>query len=141
VTRRGILAVFIASALLGAGAPVAAEQRGIAIELNKLEPKDRQCAAYFVVTNRGSTNYQEFKLDLVIFRPDGVIGGRFAIDLAPIKANKRTVKLFELTDTSCEDVGSVLINEAMSCKGEGEPAADCLQDIAVSSLTKVPLTK
>jgi len=121
--------------------PVGAEQGSIAIELNKLEPHGGQCGAYFVITNASSTNYQEFELDLVLFRLDGVIGRRFAIDLAPLKANKRTVKLFELADTACEEVGSILINETMGCKSDSEPAADCLKDFTVSSLTKVALTK
>ena len=133
--------VVVVSGLLGLATPVGAESGSIAIELNKLEPQAGQCAAYFVVTNASSKNYQEFKLDLVVFRPDGVIGHRFAIDLAPLKSNKRTVKLFELADTACDEVGSILINEAMGCNSDSELAADCLKDVIVSSLTKVPLTK
>lgn len=125
----------------GAEPPAGTEQGSIAIELNKLEPQGRQCGAYFVINNTNSTNYETFKLDLVLFRSDGVIGRRFAIDLAPIKSNKRTVKLFELADTACDEVGSFLINEVMECKGNSGPAPDCLKDIAVSSLTKVQLTK
>ena len=45
----------------------------IAIELNKLEMQGNQCRAYFVVTNKNAANYKELKLDLVLFRPDGVI--------------------------------------------------------------------
>jgi hypothetical protein len=140
--RRQSLAigVVLVSGLLGPAA-IAAEQVSIKLELNKLEPQGSQCAAYFVITNTSSANYQEFKLDLVLFRPDGVIGHRFAIDLAPLKANKRTVKLFELADTACDEVGSILINESIGCKSDSGPAADCLDDTAVSSLTKVPLTK
>ena len=129
------------SGLLGSVTAVGAEQGSIAIELNKLEPHGGQCEAYFVITNASDTNYQEFKLDLVLFRLDGVIGRRFAIDLAPLKANKRIVKLFELADTACEEVGSILINETLGCKSDAEPATDCLKDFTVSSLSKVPLTK
>lgn len=76
--------IALAGALLCLVAPAVAEQGSIAIELNKLEPQGRQCSAYFVINNTNGTNYQEFKLDPVLFRPDGVIGRRFAIDLAPI---------------------------------------------------------
>jgi hypothetical protein len=127
--------------ILGLGAPAEAEQGLISIEFNKLEPEGGQCRAYLVINNRKSTNYQELKLDLVLFRPDGVIGRRFAIDLAPLKADKRTVKLFELADTSCDEVGSLLINDVMECKAESGPVADCLKDITVSSLARVQLTK
>jgi hypothetical protein len=127
--------------LLGFGTPVKAEQGSIAIELNKLEPQGGQCRAYFVITNKSKTNYKELKLDLVLFRPDGVIGSRFAVDLAPLKADKRTVKLFELADTSCDQVGSFLINDVIECKAEAGPVDDCLKDITVSSLTSAHLTK
>jgi hypothetical protein len=131
----------LAAVLLGLSTLVAAEQGSIAIELNKLESQDSQCRTYFVINNKNSTNYQELKLDLVLFRPDGVIGRRFTVDLAPLKADKRTVKLFVLTDTSCNEVGSFLINDVIACKAESGSAADCLKDITVSSLTNVPLTK
>ena len=51
-----------------------AQESGIAIELNKLEPQGQGCRAYFVVGNKTKTAYEELKLDLVLFRPDGVIG-------------------------------------------------------------------
>jgi hypothetical protein len=140
--------VALACVLLGIAPASAAEQPatgagsgGIAIELNKLEPQASQCRAYFVVTNKNTANYQELKLDLVLFRPDGVIGRRFAVDLAPLKSDKRTVKLFELADTACDDVGSFLINEVMECRADSGPVEDCLKDISVSSLTKAQLTK
>jgi hypothetical protein len=130
-----------AAVLLVPGTQAKAQQGSIAIELNKLEPQGDQCRAYFVVNNKSSTNYQELKLDLVLFRPDGVIGRRFAVDLAPLKANKRAVKLFELVDTSCDEVASFLINDVMACKAESGQIGDCLKDITVSSLTKAQLTK
>ena len=128
------------ASLLGFGA-AGAEDGSISIELNKLEPQGQQCRAYLVIQNKGDTNYSELKLDLVLFRPDGVIGRRFAVELAPLKANKRTVKLFDLEGTACDEVGSFLINDVMECKAESGPVTDCLQSIVTSTLTNVQLTK
>jgi hypothetical protein len=133
--------VFIfASGLIGLNA-AEAEQGSITIELNKLEPQGQGCRAYFVVGNKSSTTYQALKLDLVLFRPDGVIGRRFAVDLAPLRADKRTVKLFDIDGTACDQVGSFLINDVMECKAESGTVPDCLKDISASSLTGVQLTK
>ncbi len=112
----------------------------ISIELNKLEPQGQSCRAYFVVGNKG-TEYQELKLDLVLFRPDGVIGRRFAVDLAPLKADKRSVKLFDIEGTKCDEVGSFLINDVMECKAQSGTVSDCLKNISVSTRTKVELNK
>lgn len=126
--------------LFGAGGTMA-EEGSIAIELNKLEAHDKDCRAYFVINNKNDTNYEALKLDLVLFQPDGVIGQRFAVELAPLKAKKRTVKLFDVAGTACEDVGSFLINDVMECKTNTGDVSECLQDISVSSRTDNELTK
>jgi hypothetical protein len=141
LSKSGLGAALIATAIfLGLGT-AAAEEGEIAIELNKLEPHDKDCRAYFVIDNKKDNSYDALKLDLVLFRPDGVIGQRFAVELAPPKAKKRTVKLFDVANTTCDEVGSFLVNDVMECKTASGDATDCLQDISVSSRTDNPLTK
>jgi hypothetical protein len=132
-------AIAAASSILGANG-ARAEDASVAIELNKLETQGQSCRAYFVVTNK-ATAYDALKLDLVLFRPDGVIGRRFAVDLGPLKADKRSVKLFDIDGTACEQVGSFLINDVMECKTESGTVPDCLKNLSVSSLTSVQLNK
>jgi hypothetical protein len=108
--------------------------------LNKLESQKESRRAYVVVTNNSSTVYQALKLDLVLFQPDGVIGRRFALDLGPVKAQKRSVKLFDL-DTPCDQVGSLLINDVLECNGETGSIPNCLADLTATSLAKAKLTK
>jgi hypothetical protein len=140
--RQARLTAFIAAITMVLGLNAAIAQEGaISIELNKLEPQGSQCRAYFVINNKSGTDYEALKLDLVLFKPDGVIGKRFAVDLAPLKASKRAVKLFDIEGTACEEVGSFLINDAMECKAASGPVDDCLKDLALSTLTNVQLTK
>ena len=134
----GFLVATVVSLNLGVAV---AQESGIAIELNKLEPQGQGCRAYFVVGNKTNSAYQELKLDLVLFRPDGVIGRRFAVDLGPLKPDKKSVKLFDIEGTACDQVGSFLINDVMECKSDTGPVADCLKDIGVSTLTNVQLNK
>jgi len=134
-------ALLIAAASLIGPGQAAAEEGDIAIELNKLEAHDKDCRAYFVIDNKNDTTYDALKLDLVLFRPDGVIGQRFAVELAPLKAKKRTVKLFDVSGTACDEVGSFLVNDVMECKSGTGDVADCLQEISVSSRTNNQLTK
>lgn len=113
----------------------------INLELNKLEPVDKGCRAYVVVNNTGDTGYQSFKVDLVLFQTDGVIGKRFSIDLAPLHAKKKTVKLFDIDDMSCDKIGSLLVNGVMECKTDAGASESCLENMTTSSLTKVQLSK
>lgn len=142
LTKRLAATPLLAAALLLSGLGTAAAEEGnIAVELNKLEAHNNDCRAYFVIENKNDKTYDALKLDLVLFRPDGVIGQRFAVDLAPLKAKKRSVKLFDVADTSCDDVGSFLINDVMECKTDSGDVSDCLQEISVSSRTEHQLTK
>jgi hypothetical protein len=114
---------------------------GISLELNKLEASDKGCRAYVVVSNPTDTTYDAYKLDLVMFQPDGIIGRRFAVDLAPLRPSKRTVKLFELDDIQCDGIGSFLVNDVMECRSDAGPVNDCLAQMKVNSLTKVEIAK
>lgn len=136
----GALAV-AAAVLLGGPAAGAQDANSLNIELNKLEPIDKGCRAYVVIDNTSTADYEALKLDLFMFRTDGVIGRRFAIDVAPFKGSKRTVKLFDLAGSVCTEVGSFLINEVLECKAAGAQVPDCLARLAPTSRADAKLTK
>ena len=132
----------IVAALARAILPVAAaDSHGLGVELNKLETYDKGCRAYVVINNTGDTAYQSVKLDLVLFQPDGVIARRFAVDLAPLKATKKSVKLFDIDGLACDKISSVLVNDVLDCKAEQGPVADCLAKMTLTSVAGAPLTK
>ena len=123
------------AALAGSAATVSAagaQPSGLAVELNKLETYDKGCRAYVVVNNTGEVAFQSVKLDLVLFQPDGVIARRFAVDLAPLRAAKKTVKLFDIEGLACEKISSVLVNDVLECKADTGVVADCLSKLSVS---------
>jgi hypothetical protein len=138
-----VVRVAVALLALTFGAPNTAAQDvgGLTLELNKLEPLDKGCRAYMVVDNKSAAEYEALKLDLFMFRPDGIIGRRFAIDIAPLKPQKRTVKLFDLAGLACEDVGTLLINDVLECRIGGSPSGDCLARLTLSSLAGAKLSK
>ena len=76
-----------------------------------------------------------------MFQSDGIIGRRFALDLAPVRPDKRSVKLFDLDGAQCEEIGSFLVNDIMECRTSTGPATDCLARLKVKSLTKVEISK
>lgn len=128
---------------LGPAAPAFAQTAAsLTLELNKLEPQDKSCRAYFVIDNPGDKSYVALKADVVIFQPDGVISRRVALDLAPVKAAKQSVKQFDFDGLVCDKVGRVLVNEIVECKLETGAAGDCLSSLSVKSLVSgVALSK
>lgn len=140
VRTLGRHAALIAAAGLAAGGAMA-QDSDISVEINKLEAQDKGCRAYVVVGNGSATAYQSLKLDLVVFGTDGVIAKRIALDLAPLKAAKRSVKLFDLESIACDAVGSLLVNDVLDCRTDAGPATDCLARLKLSSLAKAQITK
>jgi hypothetical protein len=119
----------------------AADVPALAVELNKLETYEKGCRSYVVITNTSETGYQAVKLDLVLFQPDGIISRRFAVDLAPLKAAKTTVKLFDIEGLACDKIASLLVNDVLECRSDAGPVADCLSLMALTSVAGAPLTK
>ena len=80
---------------------------------------------------------------LVLFQPDGVIAKRIGMDIGPIKAAKRSLKLFDLDGLPCDRIGSLLVNEVLECKAEGTTPtpAECLDGLTLSALGAVKISK
>jgi hypothetical protein len=144
---RGAFAALIAAGLatamlLHGGVPSrAADERPITIELNKLEPQDKSCRAYFLVDNPGDTALNALKLDLVLFRTDGVIDRRLSLNLSPVLAHKKSVRIFDFSDLPCQNVGSALLNDITECTAAAGPVADCAERLSVTSRAAAPFSK
>ena len=141
--RRWALRALFAASLLWAQAlsspPLAAE--GIGIELNRLEDQGSSCRAYLVIANPGEVAFPGFKLDLVIFDRSGTIIRRLAVDLAPLRSGKTNVKVFDIVDTGCGGIGSVLVNDVLDCRDANGNVPDCVQRVSTSSKLAVSLSK
>ena len=142
-SRRNEALALVASCavLAGVSVPSVAQNASLTVELNKLEASEKGCRAYLVINNTTDASYETMKMDLVMFQPDGIIGKRFVLDLAPLKPQKKTVKLFNLEDTACDKVGSLLVNDIVECKVGAEAQNDCLARITLSTLTTVTISK
>lgn len=133
-------AALLSPAIAEPGSTGSSSDSTISIELNKMESTDKGCSTVLVVNNPTDTAYSKFQLDLVMFE-GGVVGSRIALDLAPVREQKRSVKQFELSGSSCDKISEYLINDVIECKTKSGDVDGCLKHISVSSLTKAKLTK
>lgn len=137
-------AVLGAAAWLVAGdamAQSAAPAQKVGVELNKLEDQDKGCRAYFVFDNPTATSFESFKLDLVMFGSEGVIQRRLAVEAAPLRAEKKTVKLFDIAGMPCASISSVLLNDVLTCRDRSGEQQDCIARVAVGSRVSATLVK
>lgn len=113
----------------------------IGLELNKLEQQGGNCRAYLVIANPGAEAFSGFSLDLVIFDRSGTISRRLAVELAPLYPAKTMVKVFDIPQTPCGGIGSILVNDVIHCREASGDLAGCIDRITTSSKLPVKLTK
>jgi hypothetical protein len=134
-----LLALSAAPALAETAAPADATG-GVSLELNTLEPRGQNCAVNMVF-GTGDDAYQSFKLDLVFFGTDGAIRKRLAVDAAPLRARKTSVKAFEISGLACDAIGSVLVNDVLDCRTGAGAVADCIDRVETKSRLPVALMR
>ena len=135
-----LLLALSAAPALAAGAAPATGPNGVSLELNTLEPRGQNCAVNMVF-GTGDDAYQSFKLDLVFFGTDGAIRKRLAVDAAPLRARKTSVKAFEVSGLACDAIGSVLVNDVLDCRTEAGAVADCIDRVETRSRLPVALMR
>lgn len=115
----------------------------IAVELNRTDSVEAGCRVSFVIRNLTSHAFESMQWDLFFFDPDGLIIGRLAAEAAPLRAGKTSVKLFDLPDLACKDLGRVLINDVLRCEAASDSSGgiDCLGLTIPSSRSQVELVK
>lgn len=105
----------------------------VTLELNKLEPVNGNCRAYMVFANPTETAFTAFKLDLLVFDVDGVIQKRLAVDAAPLRAAKTSVKLFDITGVTCDRIDRLLLNDFYDCGDASGRLTGCLDRVVTST--------
>jgi hypothetical protein len=113
----------------------------VGLELNKLEQQGSNCRAYLVINNPGTDAFSGFTLDLVVFDRTGTISRRLAVELAPLRPAKTTVKVFDIVQTPCSGIGSVLVNDVIRCRDAKGDVANCIDRVRTSSKLAVKLSR
>jgi hypothetical protein len=109
----------------------------ITIELNKVEAEGEACQLYFVAKSTAANNFDEFKIEFILFATDGSISRRLIADIGPLKTGRTSVKVFKAAER-CETVDGLLINAVKSCGTVTKPD-DCHALIKPSSRVETKL--
>jgi hypothetical protein len=132
----------IAAATLLTGLAANAQTGKLTIEINKFEEiEGGGCRAFFLFQNSTTTSFEGFEMSLAIFNKAGVIDRLLSIDAAPLPVARTMLKLFEVPQIACTDIGQVLLHDVPVCKPQNAEATDCYPLIALSSKTSAPLVK
>ncbi|MBB4284850.1 Tat pathway signal protein [Roseospira goensis] len=147
--RTGTAALLLALAAMIGGTPGAAQEAGDAggdgadtgrllAELNKLEGVEAGCRSFFLFRNDTDVTLAGFEMSLAVLDRDGVIDRLLTIDAAPLPSRRTTLKLFDIPDMPCADIGEVILHDIATCEAEGGGVADCFAILDLSSRADVP---
>jgi hypothetical protein len=137
-----LLMALCLTAIFDRALPARAEPpRPISLELNKLEQQGGSCRAYLVIANPGTEVFSEFAVDLIVFDRGGTISRRLAVELAPLRSLKTMVKVFDIPQTQCSDIGNILVNDVLHCRNANGDVAGCVDRIATSSKLPIKFSK
>lgn len=115
----------------------AASAESVVLELNKLEQVDQTCRAYMLFENETGSDFEQFRLDLVLFDAEGVISRRIAIEAAPLETGRSTVKFFDFSEQQCDDIDRVLVNGVSPCADASGEREDCTDILELANRTEV----
>jgi hypothetical protein len=101
-------------ALLWLAPPAEAAENAIQLELNAVENAENRCWITFVVQNKDEAALESLKLDLAVFRRDGIVYRRLITEMGPLRPRKTMVKAFGI-DGECAQIGGVLVNDVNAC--------------------------
>ena len=136
-----VAAVFGMATML-ASQPLWAEDGKLGIEVNKFEEiAGGGCRAYFLFQNNTPTSFEGFEMSLAIFDKAGTIDRLLSIDAAPLPVARTTLKLFEIPQIACANIGQILLHDVPVCKPQNAENTDCYPLITLNSRTSAALVK
>lgn len=114
-----------------------AQEQGLSFELDSLEQVETACRLSFVARNGFDDDLDALILEAVAFNTDAGIAQISLLDFGALPSGSPRVRQFDLAETACDEIGSVLINGVQRCEGAG----DCEAAMSVSSRAGVELMK
>lgn len=138
ITTMRVLSVVMLAAAALPGQLLAQEAR-LSVELNEVAPSEKGCKLTFVATNGLARSLDKASFEFVLFDGKGLVERMAVLDFRDLPAGKMKVRQFDLAGTKCDQVKSLLINDAPVCTGEGVAKDACMKALATGSKLPVEL--
>ena len=103
------------------------------IELNSYRQVNGACRLIFMANNRLGANLTSVSFETVLIDMEGIVDRLTVFDFQDLQNDRTRVRQFDLPDTQCGSLGSVLINGAATCEGDGIDARQCMDALNVST--------
>ncbi|MCR8825830.1 hypothetical protein [Pseudosulfitobacter koreensis] len=112
---------------------------GVSLELNAADLVGEACRITFVATNTSAAPIDRAVYETVLFNADGGVMMLTLFDFGALPVDVPRVRQFQIADTACGRIGSLLINGAGTCTVDGEASDLCTTGLAASSRLDIGL--
>ena len=123
--------------LLAFGGGVQAQDKPLAIELNKTSDAGPGCRLTFVATNGTGVALDKASYEIAVFDARKQVAKLLIFEFGRLPSGKTRVVEFEFADLGCKDISRVLVNTSPECVSGGQDTQICLDNLRTGSLSEI----
>ncbi|WP_293949804.1 hypothetical protein [Sneathiella sp.] len=133
------MAVVISLGPVVTSARAADQTKQLSLELNNAKQVETGCRVSFLFHNELGQTIDDIAMEVAILDQMNMSQNFLLISTGRLTDGKRRVLQYDLPEQSCEEIGTILINDVSTCNvGEMTPA-DCLDSLNPSSRISIKL--
>jgi hypothetical protein len=114
-----------------------AEDKAIAIELNKATNTDAGCRLTFVVKNDTQSLLEKTSYEIAAFDASKTVMKLLVFEFGRLPVGKTKVVEFALAGVGCADISRILVNNSPECVADGAASTICLDALRTTSLAQI----
>lgn len=119
---------------------LAADQKQqLALELNNAKQVETGCRVSFMFHNQIGQTIDDIAMEVAILDQMNMSQNFLLISTGRLTDGKRRVLQYDLPEQSCEEIGTILINDVSTCDVGDMTPADCLDALNPSSRISIKL--
>jgi len=130
-------AALLASVSFGLAGAALADDKAIAIELNKTTNTDAGCRLTFVVKNDTESLLEKTSYEIAAFDATKTVMKLLVFEFGRLPVGKTKVVEFALAGVACTNISRILVNTAPECIADGAASTICLDALRTSSLAPI----
>jgi hypothetical protein len=130
-------ATFVAMTALAMSGAASAQEKVIAIELNKTTSSDAGCRLTFVVKNDTQSLLEKTSYEIAAFDAAKTVMKLLVFEFGRLPVGKTKVVEFALAGVACTDISRILVNTSPACVADGAASTICLDALKTSSLVQI----
>lgn len=131
------IAPFLLALLAASAVTAQEEEKVLTLDLNAADTIGEACRLTFVLSNGLPSDIDRLVYETVLFSEQGRVLLLTLFDFGALPVGRPRVRQFQVPDTTCDRIGSVLINGASTCDGEGLAPTICETALDTRSLSGI----